>query len=1004
MIFLIITVSAIIYFNKEVITKKLLLSVNTYTSGELQIEDIDVNPLVHFPDISLTLNEPRYFEQKGNNTDTINNQIFHFQKLHISFNILELLKSRIEVTAISIEKGSINIVQYSDSTFNIISSLQSIDSTQVDEDTNSSELAMVDESKEISLSIKKINISDVDVLVDLIPGNQKQTFKITKSRASLKYVADSIECIVSTDFFIERIELNENVSIEQEKLSIDLDLYYDRKKEEINIFRSDIAFRSAQFYANGRIHLKESALVDISFEVNDQELQFTKLFLTSEGIDNIKAGELFLNGKIHGSSGDNTPVLECYFGAKNLTIQLPNSSERMNDLTIDGYFTSGTKADLSTAILKIDTITASLSSGYIHGAAKINNLKTPEIYYNMNASLMLQNLNEIFELGPLENLKGRVTFMDKYHGIIQDDSTWMDLSPEPFVLTLDSVSFNLKDIMEVDLLDGSISGNLDSLNLDELYVGIQNSDFLLNGTLNNFSEFFYHKAKPIIADVSIQSYHFDFPGFFSFLPGVARAFPYQIYENSLSVTIETSWPKLSRFDRIPELNFEIHDVSATVESFLPFTQMKGGTFRMHEIDSASIFEFTNFDIEILGSSAIANYKLYDIPDGLDSMEIKLNTNGINPSEIIYASNDTIPNFLDAEIQGNFICDIVLPDDSIKLFHTVRLSGTDVFYYGPDTLSAQSMQLLSSDIALDFSSELNPFVTLSATNTIYFKELVTSVFQSELLDLSINIDNGQYMIIPHDSYQVGKNETGKITLHPFEEPPRYHLEYSIQELLLDEFLESFYSENLFKGKVDLMLNLDSKGNDAEEITSNMSGLITLEGDSLVLTGLNLDDLINNFRRSQSFNLVDLGAVAFAGPAGILYTKGSDYAVLLTAKKGDSTIISKISSNWKLEDGNISIEDVAFATLENRVAAKGWLNMKTDSLDVTIAVVEESGCAIIDQRIYGRSDEPAYSKVKIIKTLLSPVTKVLNNIVAKDCEAFYTGIVLQPVKKSKKKPEK
>ena len=76
------------------------------------------------------------------------------------------------------------------------------------------------------------------------------------------------------------------------------------------------------------------------------------------------------------------------------------------------------------------------------------------------------------------------------------------------------------------------------------------------------------------------------------------------------------------------------------------------------------------------------------------------------------------------------------------------------------------------------------------------------------------------------------------------------------------------------------------------------------------------------------------------------------------------------------------------------------MKTDSLDVIIAVVDESGCAIIDQRIYGKSDNPEYGKVKVIKTLLSPVTKLLNRIVARDCDKFYDGIVTDPNQKSDK----
>lgn len=169
------------------------------------------------------------------------------------------------------------------------------------------------------------------------------------------------------------------------------------------------------------------------------------------------------------------------------------------------------------------------------------------------------------------------------------------------------------------------------------------------------------------------------------------------------------------------------------------------------------------------------------------------------------------------------------------------------------------------------------------------------------------------------------------------------------------------------------------------------------------GLNLDELINNFQRSQTFNLVDVTAVALAGPAGILYSKGSDYAILLSTKKGETTMISKFSSKWNLDEGKISIDDLAFATLENRVAVNGWLNMKTDSLDLVVGVLDHKGCAIIDQRIYGSGGEPEYSKVKIVKTLLSPVTKVLNSVVGKDCDIFYEGIVAHPAKKKGRKSD-
>ena len=136
------------------------------------------------------------------------------------------------------------------------------------------------------------------------------------------------------------------------------------------------------------------------------------------------------------------------------------------------------------------------------------------------------------------------------------------------------------------------------------------------------------------------------------------------------------------------------------------------------------------------------------------------------------------------------------------------------------------------------------------------------------------------------------------------------------------------------------------------------------------------------------------MVLVGPAGILYTKGSDYLVLLGSDKGDSTAIRRISSQWRLDKGRIATNDVAFATLKNRVAIKGWLDMAKDSLDVTIAVIDKNGCSLLDQRIYGDSNKPEYSEVVFFNTLLAPVTHVVQDLLGTECEVFYHGNVTHP----------
>jgi len=90
------------------------------------------------------------------------------------------------------------------------------------------------------------------------------------------------------------------------------------------------------------------------------------------------------------------------------------------------------------------------------------------------------------------------------------------------------------------------------------------------------------------------------------------------------------------------------------------------------------------------------------------------------------------------------------------------------------------------------------------------------------------------------------------------------------------LKAFNEDSVIIGPLQLSLNLTSYGSQWDSVVSNMSGTINLTGTNLLLYGLDADEIIDKFKRSQSFNLVDLGAVLLAGPVGIAVTKGTDFA--------------------------------------------------------------------------------------------------------------------------------
>lgn len=175
--------------------------------------------------------------------------------------------------------------------------------------------------------------------------------------------------------------------------------------------------------------------------------------------------------------------------------------------------------------------------------------------------------------------------------------------------------------------------------------------------------------------------------------------------------------------------------------------------------------------------------------------------------------------------------------------------------------------------------------------------------------------------------------------------------------------------------------------------------SIEGNDLRLRGADLDKFIDNFKRSQNFNLADVSAVMFAGPAGLAITKGGDYASLAFASRGDSTRVGRFLAEWILEEGELKTRDVALSTLRNRISVDGEFNMVNDSLVFNFHVLDKKGCEMVGQRVYGTREEINMGRVNLIKTFLGPVKNFFYDLGMVKCDVVYEGKVEHPTSKIK-----
>lgn len=275
----------------------------------------------------------------------------------------------------------------------------------------------------------------------------------------------------------------------------------------------------------------------------------------------------------------------------------------------------------------------------------------------------------------------------------------------------------------------------------------------------------------------------------------------------------------------------------------------------------------------------------------------------------------------------------------------------------------------------------------------------------IADLAATIEADEGTLTSSDLALTWLESRGQadVSLALAEPPARLSLKLEFPDLQAEALPEAWRAGQSIQGTGQAALTLEAQG--AHNAwpggwPESLAGELLLQGEDLHIEGFDLDEELSRYRRTQRFNLTDVGAVLLAGPAGLAATKGGEFARLLERADGDTTL-KRVHSHWTLEAGVAEATDVALATERNRVAARGAVDFGERMLrDLEVAVVNQDGCAVIRQRVDGPFDDPQVNEPSIIDALLGAPLDLLDQglgllrIASSDCDAFYDGVVEAP----------
>ena len=129
------------------------------------------------------------------------------------------------------------------------------------------------------------------------------------------------------------------------------------------------------------------------------------------------------------------------------------------------------------------------------------------------------------------------------------------------------------------------------------------------------------------------------------------------------------------------------------------------------------------------------------------------------------------------------------------------------------------------------------------------------------------------------------------------------------------------------------------------------------------------------------------------------------------KGGTTAIERLHVKIDIAKRVATLSDVAIATLNNRIAVKGAINIVDENLKgVKVAILDKKGCASYSQTISGSlsnpkgkaltsSDEVSVEQVQEVVNMVSSFfgkkkEKKEPKKSNENCRPFYTGVVKHP----------
>jgi hypothetical protein len=1001
-------------------------------SGQLEIASIELKLFRNFPNITIELAGINYYEHRDSIRTQNEKPILHAEKLFVAVELIPLFKNELKVSEVSLSNAQLNIVEYQNGKLNINLALAypkktiavrkkvttSIPTTPPAKSVKPKPTVAVRTKSALQVDLNLISLNDILITWKTYAVQNPAIILINELQTDFVKDGKVVNVKLTSVNHVQSLYVN-NISLPSVELNLNAGLQYDAAEKQLIIKDSEIKYDVLSASIHGAYELQKNRTLNLQVDASSTDLSFLSGIIRSEAIktnsDLLKLGSIYLSGKIFGELSRQPVQFDLAFGMKNLALRLPDGLGTFRGLGFDGKFSSGDSADYSKARLEIKNLRGQLPGGYLNGQFVLMNFVNPYLSYNLNSRLKLDGYDKVFRIDFLRNLSGAISVQANFSGPLKLIAGHKMDNRRSSIITMNNLSFVIaKSNQLVAGLSAKIETRNNQTSIEQLTCTYGRNDLLINATIDNVFYMLFKNERDINTIGNIRSHQFYTKDFILDTLGNADVKD-RISDLSFDFKITTPVKSETDTSSMRKTNFEIRNLAGKLDKLPDIKLINTSGWFCHTTDGLKL-ELDKFhatmphgNVDVKGDLLIpkselmrfnARIKLNNFPWTYIAELIAEIKSDKEPTakKLPVAQMDIITADLDlsAEI-------ITYPFDINNL--KVRNSRASILFPDTSSISAEKINIALNNLRFNHPKNSGSITGLKSTEgTIVMKQL--KIPEMTPCDIDMNVKGNDDILdlaFSRITTMTG-GESGHFILDISKKEPEYQLNYSVRNADLASYVKKYYHRKIMSGKVDYFISIHATGSSWAKAKLNMTGVIEITSDSIQIYGIDVDDVLKKFEKSQNFTLTDLGAVIVAGPVGLAITKGSDF-VSLSKVSFDTTSQTKIHmlvSRWKLENLQLITEDVAVITKLNRIALNGSVDFAHDSIPgLTVAVLDKNGCSLMDQKLFGKMGALQTGKLNVAKTIFGSVTNSFNAVVGKDCKPVYSGRVKNPVIDKEKK---